>query len=642
MNFDEETGTWEEAKGLDAKPIDPLAQPFVPRGHGLGKLKMRDYQTEAVDAIYEGWRDHQSLILVMATGLGKTVVAAEVAVRWPERGRILFIAHVRELIYQARDTIGAHICEQPSVEMGDEAEDQDGHPILDKSQVLVASIQTMTRRLRKFNPRDFDVIIIDEFHHGAAATYRKLWDYFCNGDKDIPGNPNIKLLGITATPNRADNLSLKCLAQHTCFELGIREGIDLGWLVPIKQKYIVVDGLDFSACRTVAKDLNEGDLETAMMGGKIEDGMTDSERLDALEKQERMLHAIAAPAVEEAQGKPTLVFCVTVDHAVRMAEILRRYPGISAEIVHGKTHKDERKDIIARFKCGQTQFLVGVGCFLEGFDAPNVQVIVMARPTKSESLYRQQIGRGTRPVPGIVDAHDEVEARQGAIAGSLKPWVTVLDFVGNSGKHKLISTADVLAGDMPDDLVAAAVEEMKETGETEDIRKATWKKKEERDAELRRLAAEKLKQEEERRKKAQAIEEARRARLIAEAEYRAKEIDPFNTHDVAPERSKPTFRGGASDSQVRRARRVGVPEEISMTWTSKQCWAVTDKLEAQTGPDYIVRFGKHMGKRLCEIDHGYLRWAGDTWDNQEFQTNLETYRQQVIEERRQQRKDPNG
>lgn len=600
---------------------------LVPLASGLGVLRVRDYQNECVDCEFEAWREVDAIAIEVATGLGKTVIAAETIIRWPGQGRVLFLAHVTELIDQAARTIAKHTDEIPGVEMGDESESKEGHGILDKSKVLVASVQSMSRRLVRFDPKHFDLIIIDEFHHGAAASYRKIWQYF----KD--GNPAIKLLGITATLFRNDDVALACMAQREVFKRGIRDGIDDGWLVNVKQKYIMVDNLDFSACRTIAKDLNEKDLEKAMMGGVVEDGMTDEERREVVIKQERMMHAVAAPSVEEASGRPSLVFCVTVDHATRMAEILRRYPNVTAEVITGKTPKENRKDIIKNFRDGKIQFLVGVGCFLEGFDAPHVQIVVMARPTKSKGLYIQMVGRATRPEEGLVDKFDTSEARVKAIATSVKPWATVLDFCGNSGKHKLISTADIFAGDMPAPFVDAAVKEMKKTGKAEDIRQAAWRKKTEHDEEVRKREQEKIRQAEERRKNAQAIEEARRAKLIAQAEYRAKNVDAFG-HESVPERVQPAFRGGSTDGQIKYLINLGIPEEAAMKFSKGQAGAVISKLSAQTGPEFIMRFGKHRGKTLKQIPFDYLKWAATGISDENFQQNLEIYRQQVIRERR--------
>ncbi len=604
---------------FDPEVIDMMPdRPLIEMQDVNGNMTMRPYQVECVDACFESWRDYDALMVVLATGMGKTVCAADIINRWPVQcGRILFIAHMQELIFQAQDKIGLHTEERPSIEMGIHRESTDGHDLLDRSKCLVASIQTMNKRMQKFDPKNFGLVIIDEFHHAGAATYRRLWDYFKTG------NPHIKMLGITATPYRGDNISLGCLAEHCPFEMGIREGIDEGWLVPIEQTYIVVEHLDFSACRTVAKDLNEGDLEEVVMGGKVQDGMTDEERLAILEKQERMLHAMAAPTVEEAQGRTTLFFCVTVAHAERMAEVLRRYPGVTAEVLVGTTPADERADRIARFKNGALQILVVVGCATEGFDAPNVEVVAMGRMTKKQGLYVQMVGRGTRPQPGVVDRYCTADERKEAIGNSRKPRMLVLDFVGNSGKHKLISTADVLAGDMPPDLVEAAIQDMKETGESDDIRNAVWKQKQKRDEEAKRAAE----IEKARREAAIAAEEARRVKLRAEAEYRSKQVDPFS-HQQVPEQVQSKFRGGATDAQVKKLVSLGIPEGTAMGWTKTQAGAVIGERMAKHGGDWFMPFGKYKGKQLRQIPHEYLRWAGENIHSTDFQENLNRFRQE--------------
>jgi superfamily II DNA or RNA helicase len=583
-----------------------------------GTMRLRLYQVEAVTAAFAAWRHHSATMMVVATGLGKTVIAADIVNRWPpDEGRILVIAHIAELITQAQDKIHLHTADKPVIEMGQNRGETERHELWAKSKVVVASIQSLHLRHEQFNPQEFGLIIVDEFHHAASPSYRKVIEYF------RAGSPKIKLLGITATPHRGDNVTLGCIAETCCYEMGIQQGIDEGYLVPIQQQYIVVDQLDFSPCRSLAKDLNERDLEVAMMGAKLTSAMAEEERLAALEQQERMLHAIAVPTVKEAQGRPTLVFCVTIAHAERLAEVLRRYPGVTAEVIHGKTPPDQRAEIVERFKRCELQMLVGVGCFTEGFDAPNVAVVAMARPTKQQGLYVQMIGRGTRPLPGVVDRYSTAEERKEAIANSLKSNMTVLDFVGNSGKHKLISTADVLAGDMPPELVEAAVEKMKRTGEAKNIRDAVRQKQEDRDAEER-------KKEEERQQKlrAQALdEEARRAKLKADAQYRAMTVDPFSTQ-VVPERAQSPFLGGASDRQIGFLGKLGIKEEVAMKWSKRQAGAVIQDRANRIGGEWIMRFGKHVGKPLKEIPREYLRFLNENCDDEAVQANLQQYRRE--------------
>jgi superfamily II DNA or RNA helicase len=610
--------------------------PVTPKAGGMGMIRLRLYQNEAVDCIYEAWREYNAVLAVLATGLGKTVIAAEVIIRWPGIGRILFIAHVRELIKQAKDKIHEHTEDLPDTEMGKWS--CFNKTLMDQSKVVVASIQTMRNRKHKYDPSKFDLLIIDECHHAGANTYRGLVQWF------LAGNPNGKILGITATPDRADGISLGSVFDHCAFEMGIREGIDEGYLVPIKQRYFVVDGLDFSACRsakdkdTGEMDFKKGDLASAMLGGEETEDMGEEEKQRLLEQQERMLHRVAAPTVREAAGRPGIVYCVTIEHAIRMAEVLRRYPGITAEVVHSKTPEDERDDLLDRFKKGNLQFLVNVSVATEGFDAPSAEVIVMARPTKSRAFYTQTIGRGTRPVAGLVDAYDTAVERQEAIANSRKACCEVFDFVGNTGKHKLVSTADILAGDMPAPFVEAAKDEMAETGEARDIRQAAWEKKEQHDELVRQRQEEQRLAEEERKKELEAQrqarhearlrEEAARARIRAEADYRIKDIDPFNVNEVAAKRKQPEFRGGATDPQIGFLKKLGVSEETSMKWTKNQAGAVIGDLAARTGGKFIMRFGKHIGKALSTLPVEYLKWAGKNIHDADFQKNLEQYRQE--------------
>ena len=571
---------WEASETTLAEPLPLSGFGLKPLSDGLGTMTLRPYQNEAVDAIYAAWQEHQSVLAVLATGLGKTVIAADVIIRWPGPGRILFIAHVRELIGQAKRKIHQHTKDMPEVEMG--IASALNRNLIDRSKVVVASIQTMKNRKEKFNPADFDLLMIDEAHHSGASTYRELVQWL------IDGNPHAKILGITATPDRADGISLGSVFDHCAYEMSILTGIEQGYLVPIKQRYFAVDGLDFSKCRTTKKsgesDFREDDLTSAMLGGKETEDMSAEEKQQLIEKQEAMLHRVVAPTVREAAGRPGIVYCVTVEHATRMAEVFRRYPGVTAEVIHAKTEEKDRDDLLARFKAGNLQFLVNVAIAVEGFDAPAAQIIVNARPTKSRAFYTQAIGRGTRAIDGLVDQFDTAEERREAIAGSAKPWMEVFDFVGNSGKHKLVSTADVLAGDIPEPFVRAAQKEAEHSGEAADIRAKAWEKKKEHDAEVERRRieeAEELAKEEARRLEARKKEEERRSKIRAEAEYRTKDVNPFDVHARAADQRQQEFKGGASEKQYRFIELLGMLVR-NAPLTTKQAGRIINQLQKGT------------------------------------------------------------
>jgi superfamily II DNA or RNA helicase len=612
---------------MDQEPmIAAVMKPLTPKPSGLGILKMRPYQIAATDAIYREWERHRATLCVLPTGMGKTVVAAETICRAPGEGRWLFLSHLREINYQTVSAIERHLGETPSLEMGMHREERLGHGVLDRSRVLVASVQTMVSRMRDFQPEHFDGVIFDEAHHAAAVTYRKIWQYFSEGNSDL------RALLITATPNRADGLSIGCIATSCAIEIQIKDGIADGWLVPVQQKFVRVHELRFDGLKTRRnkageQDFSDEDLARVMGGEKLSEELSEQERLEALKRAEQICHRIAEPTIREAQGRQGIVFCASVAQAERMAEVLRRHPGVTAREVVGSTDEDERREIVEDFRAGKVQFLCLCQIGTEGFDAPGVELVVMARPTKSEALYKQMLGRGTRPVAGLVDQYETAEERRMAIANSRKPHMTVLDFVGVSGRHKLISTLDVLAGEMPEELRREVAYEMAVSGETADAVAKGWEKKRKRDEEEQRRRAEA----EQRRREAIEREQERRAQLTASVKYQAEEVDPFSRGDVRPVTSQPVYRGGSTDKQIELLMRLGISREKAMAFTKAQAGAVIDKRQSQKGRDWIMRFGKHTGKTLADIQRespDYFVWMTKNITNPEFLANVELFRQQ--------------
>ena len=566
---------------------------------------MRPYQSEAVVSIYNEWdvENVDSTLLVQATGLGKTVCLSEVIRQWDDsRGRILVMAHRDELIFQAVNKIADHTGERPQIEMAKYRASP--HVWMAESNVIVTTVQTMSKpkRMERFDPHDFGLLVIDEAHHAPAASYRRVIEHFSVG--------GLKVLGVTATPHRKDKKAMGAIFESCASEMNILDGIEGGWLCDIEQKYVVVDGLDFSSVRTTAGDLNERDL-AELLGGAVSD-----EEEEALRKQEAMIHKIVGPTIEEADGRPTLVFAVTKEHARRLTEVFNRHDGVTAACVLAETPRDERRDIIRRFQNYDLQVLVGVGVFTEGFDAPATACVAIARPTKSTLLYTQMIGRGTRPLPGLVDEHDTASDRINAILESEKPSVTILDFVGNSGRHKLVSSADVLGGEYDLEDIAAAREAVQNGGEAGNMRDALRDALEDR---------ERREEEERRREEERKAELQRRLRIRAEAQYRSQAVDPFGNQSV-PDRIIGSFRGGASDKQIKFLAVLGVPEERSRSFTQAQAGAVISDLAGREGRDWIMRFGKHKGKALKDVPPGYLHWAAGEIDHPEFRKNLGMFR----------------
>jgi len=336
-------------------------------------------------------------------------------------------------------------------------------------------------------------LIVHNCHHATAATYRRVIEYYRR-------NPALKVLGVTATPDRADEVALGQVYETVAFDYEILNAIDDGWLVPIQQQLVEVSGLDFSGVRTTAGDLNGADLARVM-------------------EEERNLHEIAGPTIEIVGSRRALVFAASVAHAERLCDILNRHRKGCAGWVCGKTDKDERRKTLAAFSAGELQYIVNVGVLTEGFDDPGVEVIVMGRPTKSRSLYAQMVGRAMRPLPGLVDGVESPEERRMAIGGSKKPACLVVDFVGNSGRHKLMTSADILGGNVSDEAVERALAKAKAASGPVDMAKSL--EDEEKAIQLER-----------------AREAARRANLKAKASWASRQINPFDVFQLSPDKSR--------------------------------------------------------------------------------------------------------
>ena len=479
-------------------------------------MNLRPYQTTAVQSSIASLATHKSSLLTMATGTGKTVVFAEIIRRLfatGRGGRVLVLAHREELVTQARDTIERIAGCEVGIEMGDMRVEE---TLSNKVSVIVSTVQTQNagrgdyRRMQKFDG-GFRMIVVDEAHHAISDSYRAILDYH----REI--NPEVRILGVTATPDRCDEIALGEVFADSAFEFGIKDGITEGYLVPIRQRMIYVQGLDFSDCRTTAGDLNTGDLARVV-------------------EYEETLHGMISPTIEIVGTRRCLVFAVSVAHAHRICEILNRHKAGCAVSVNGKTPKDLRREMFRAFATGEHQYLVNVGVATEGWDDPatdgqGVQVIAVMRPTKSRSLYSQMIGRGTRPLPNTVEACQDSLCRQTAIAESAKPFVEVIDFCGNAGRHKLVHCADALGGKaISERTIEIAEEKFTQDGDALDV--------------LAILSeAERQEADEETQKKRRGIK--------GKATFSSQFIDPFSIIDLAPDREANWEQGKpASEKQL--------------------------------------------------------------------------------------------
>ena len=482
-------------------------------------MNLRPYQSAAVRAVETEWRDHRSTLLVLPTGTGKTVVFSEIIRRAFPR-RALVLAHREELVFQARDKVQAMTGWRVDVEMGQARAEMScmfGGP-----RVVVSTIQTQASggdgggRMTRFDPRMFGVVVVDEGHHSTSASYRRVLDWYTRA-------PDVRILGVTATPDRADEVALGQVYETVAYDYEIEDAIRDGWLVPVTQQMVHVEGLDFSTCRTTAGDLNGADLARVM-------------------EYEANLHRVVSPAIEIAGDRRTLVFASSVEHAERMAEMFNRHRPGMASWVCGKTDRDDRRKILADFAAGRVQVVCNCGVLTEGFDNPGVEVVIMARPTKSRSLYAQMAGRATRPDDSIahdLNDHESPEARRALIEASEKPACLIVDFVGNSGKHKLCTSVDILGGKVSERARELAIKRLKAGGPVRVDEAIAAGQAEAKDEEAR--------------------DAARRARLTARAKWTAKTVNPFDVMDLQPVAERGWDRGKKlTDKQAGLLRKQGI------------------------------------------------------------------------------------
>jgi len=477
----------------------------------------RPYQAAAKAAIYAKLRKERSTLLVLPTGTGKTIVFADVAADAVKKGcRVLILAHTSELIEQAADKLLQFKGIEAGIEMAARKTGREGALLGAAPPVVVASWQSMIRRLDRFPPDYFGLVIIDEAHRAVGRSYAKLIDYFCDA----------KLLGVTATTGRGDKRALGLAFDSVAFKYEIVSAIDDGWLIPIVQRTVDTPNLNLSKCRVTAGDLNMADVEAVMV-------------------ESSLLEDIAGPTVSLVGSRQTIIFAVTVKHAYLLAEVIFRHlkdkavelgtpppSEISVQAIDGKTDKDRRKKIIDDFREGRCQFIINASMLIEGFDVPAIGAVVMASPTKSILRYTQMLGRGTRPLGGVVDIHDTPEARKSAIASSDVPDLLVLDFSGNSGKHDLAGVVDALGGNWSPAIKSITARALKKNGGNV----------------LEALAAARSYVDE----KNEAI-----ARHRSRSQYVSREVDPFIVLG-APPSAKMEKTGPASEAQIKALNAAGV------------------------------------------------------------------------------------
>lgn len=327
----------------------------------MKQIRLYDYQVEMKRRIEAAFKSHQSVMVQMPTGTGKTYLLASCVYEWMAHhgGEVWIVAHRRELVEQIQETInrlidfmGASGTRRPL------------------SQLRVVSIQWLSRHFKEMEVSP-SLIVIDEAHHALAKTYAELMKAF----------PLAKKLGVTATPCRLTRKGFKDLFEVLLMAKPISDFIKEGYLADFDYVSLNPNSEDQKKINGLEKRATDGDYNTAEM----------QEVLDTKPTIERLFHTIG----EFAEGKKGIVYAINIEHAEHIAEYYSKH-GLKAVAISSKTPSAERSADIERFKKGELRILVNVDLFGEGFDSPDVEFIQLARPTLSLAKYLQMVGRGLR------------------------------------------------------------------------------------------------------------------------------------------------------------------------------------------------------------------------------------------------------
>lgn len=366
-------------------------------------MELRDYQDQVVSdveaALAEGCR---RLLIVAATGAGKTVIAAELARRaLGKRLRVTFIAHRRELIHQASQKFF-----NAGLDHGVLLPD---HPMRLHERLQVASIATLharAMRSRKIEIPPSDLIIIDEAHHARAETYRSI----------IAQYPSASIIGLTATPCRGDGRGLGNIFEQLIECPPVHTLIERGYLVG-----------------TVVYAPSTPDLR----GVRIERGDYVESQLAERMNDQRLIGDIVEHWLKLSERRRTVVFATGVKHSLHIRDEFR-LAGVMAEHVDGNTPTPERDAILSRLAAGDIDLVTNAMVLTEGWDSPDVSCLVLARPTKSIGLFRQMAGRVLRPAPGksnaIILDHAGATFAHGFVEDPIE-WVLSSDDRALNRKH---------------------------------------------------------------------------------------------------------------------------------------------------------------------------------------------------------------
>ena len=372
---------------------------------------LRPYQKECIQKSIEAFQSLQRICVSLPVGSGKTVIFSNLIQAIPKpqtkplANKVLVLAHRKELLYQAYHQIQKF---NPSLKI---SMDQGSLKTDKNADVICGSIQTLgredSRRMDEmYQPDLFKAVIIDESHHAAASTYQRILNRL--GVYEDEGK-HIKVWGCSATLRRHDGMSLQPTFQEIVFHKHISEMIDDKWLCDVRVNTVKTK-LILGSVKSTADDFNLKDL---------------SKRVNCYERNQVILETYKEQRILHNR-KSALVFAVDIQHVQDLSDTFNQ-AGIKAFSIHSKISSIERADILEKLKSQEIQVVINCGILTEGVDIPAIDMILLARPTKSGVLLQQMLGRGMRLFPG-------------------KEYCLVLDFVDVIDDRMVLATVPTLLG----------------------------------------------------------------------------------------------------------------------------------------------------------------------------------------------------
>ncbi|KAI0888838.1 P-loop containing nucleoside triphosphate hydrolase protein [Annulohypoxylon maeteangense] len=427
-------------KGYHRTKVSPLIRTYASDAtRTLQKISLRDYQEECIQSVLASVNNgHKRLGISLATGAGKTIIFTQLIDRIKpdsdEANQTLILAHRRELVEQAaRHCANAYPLKKVEIEMGN-------MHASGSADITIASIQSINsgERIEKFNPDRFKLVLVDEAHHIVAPQYLRTLEHF---SLDTKQEDSPILVGVSATFSRTDGLRLGAAIDEIVYHKDYVDMIGDKWLSDVI----------FTTVETKA------DISKV---GSAANGDFHTRELSRVVNTKQVNEVTVRSWLAKASGrKSTLVFCVDLSHIDGLTETFHRF-GVDARFVTGETPNVERSKLIDAFKNREFPVLVNCGVFTEGTDIPNIDCIILARPTRSRNLLVQMIGRGMRLHPDKTDCH-------------------IIDMVASLSTG-IVTTPTLFGLDPSELLEKASVSDMqrlkstRETGESQPARKVTF------------------------------------------------------------------------------------------------------------------------------------------------------------------------